>query len=95
MRALALLLLLGPGACRHGPSEVEIPVAVPCVKAVDVPAPVPPAGRLPADARQAADLLAAVVIQLRANERLLRAMIAACTASAEVAPSTLAAPPEP
>ena len=86
MRAWLLLLLLGVGACRHGPGAIEIPVALPCIEATRVPPPVPPAGDLPADARQAADLLGAVVLQLRANERLLRALIAPCTRDADVAP---------
>ena len=77
--ALAATLALAASACRHAPAEVEIPVARPCIAAADVPAPVPPAGPLPADARQAADLLGAVVLQLRANERVFRALIAPCT----------------
>lgn len=75
----ALASLVALAACRQPPAELEIPVARPCVDAADVPAPVPPAGPLRADARQAADLLGAVILQLRANERVLRALIAACT----------------
>ncbi|HET9427093.1 MAG TPA: hypothetical protein VFO69_01915 [Allosphingosinicella sp.] len=79
MRACFLALLLAVAGCRHGFGEVEIPVARPCIAAADVPPSVPPAGRLPDDARHAADLLGAVILQLRANERLLRALIAPCT----------------
>ena len=71
--------LLALAACRQPPAELEIPVARPCVDSADVPAPVPPAGPLPADARQAADQLGAIILQLRANERVLRALIAPCT----------------
>ena len=84
-RAAILLLLWTLAACQHRPGERPIPVASPCIRAADLPAPVPPAGRLPEDARQAADLLGALVLQLRANERLLRALIAACTFDSDVA----------
>lgn len=79
MRRLYLLLLLGTGACAHRGPEPAMPIASPCISAGDVPAPVPPIGRLPDDARQAADLLAATVLALRGNERLLRALIGPCT----------------
>jgi len=84
-RAAVVLLLCTLAACQHRPGTRTIPVASPCIRAADLPAPVPPAGRLPDDARQAADLLAALVLQLRANERLLRALIAACTFDGDVA----------
>ena len=74
-----LAALLALAACRQPPAELEIPVARPCIDSADVPAPVSPAGPLPDDARQAADLLGAVILQLRANERILRALIAPCT----------------
>ena len=73
------LCLLALAACQHRPSEREIAVAAPCIRAADLPAPVPAAGPLPDDARQASDLLGAVVLKLRANERILRALIAPCT----------------
>ena len=78
MRKMTFALLLLAG-CQHGPAEIAIPVARPCIDAAAVPSPVPPAGPLPADARQAADLLGAVILQLRANERVLRALIEPCT----------------
>ena len=77
---LALTLLLG--GCSGGlrlPSEVRVPVSQPCIRAADVPAAVPPAGPLPEDARLAADLLASVVLELRRNERVLRALVMPCT----------------
>lgn len=74
--ALAALILAG---CASTTPTALVPVSQPCINASDVPAPVPPAGPLPEDARQSADLLGAVVLQLRANERVLRALITACT----------------
>ena len=84
-RATIVVLLCAVAACQHRPGARPVPVASPCIRTADLPAPVPPAGRLPGDARQAADLLGALVLQLRANERLLRALIAACTFDSDVA----------
>lgn len=78
MKAITFPLLLLAG-CQHRPAEIQIPVAQPCIDAAEVPPKVPPAGPLPDDARQAADLLGAVILQLRANERVLRALVAPCT----------------
>ena len=83
--AVIVLLLWALAACQHRPGERQIPVSSPCIRAADLPAPVRPAGRLPDDARQASDLLGALVLQLRANERLLRALIAGCTFDGDVA----------
>lgn len=58
--------------------RVEVPVPVKCINASDVPASVPTVGKLPADARNAADILAAAVLQLRAVDRELRALIHGC-----------------
>ena len=74
----AALLLLAATGCAHGPAPVDLPVATPCIDRADVPPAVPPVGALPDDARQAADRLGAVVLLLRANERLLRALVAPC-----------------
>lgn len=74
---LAALLLAG---CTHsGPREVSVPVREACVDRQDVPPETPPAGTLPEDARQAADLLGAVVLTLRGEVRILRALIEPCT----------------
>ena len=58
--------------------RVEVPVPIRCIDPQDVPAPVPPVGTLPSDARNAADILAAAVLQLRAADRELRALIQGC-----------------
>jgi hypothetical protein len=70
---------LTAAACSHSPPERLVPVSQACIAAEDVPPAVPAAGRLPDDARQAADLLGAIVLQLRSNERVLRALIGPCT----------------
>jgi hypothetical protein len=79
VRRAAFALILLAGGCQHRPRAIEIPVAIPCIRAGEVPPPVPPAGPLPADSGQAADRLAAIILRLRANERILRALIAPCT----------------
>lgn len=71
--------LLGGCAGRQEPQIVRVPVPVRCVQAADIPAPVPPLGTLPADARNAADLLAATLREVRNVERELRAMLIACS----------------
>ena len=78
MKRLAPIALLAVAACAHGPREARVPVAVPCVNAHDIPAEVPPAGPLPDEARAAADLLAAKVLELRGTDRELRALLRGC-----------------
>ena len=73
--AIAAIMLLA--ACGQKP-PVRIPVAVTCIDPADVPEPVPLAGTLPTDARAAADILGSIVLQLRANERVYRALLDAC-----------------
>ncbi len=77
MRKLVLAACVLLAACAQKP-PVRIPVAVACVRSSDIPDPVPPAGTLPSDARSAADILASIVLQLRANERVYRALLEGC-----------------
>ena len=83
MKRVALVGLILLGACTHMPREVRVPVAVPCVAAADIPPEVPPTGALPEDARTAADLLGAKVLELRGTDRELRALLRGCTETTE------------
>lgn len=83
--ALALISMLAVQGCSHTEPGVEIrevrvgvPVPVDCIEANQIPAPVPPVGELPGNAVQAADVLAATVLALRATDRELRALITGC-----------------
>ena len=78
MSKLVAIAVLGLAACTHGPREVRVPLAVPCLDPRDVPVEVAPAGLLPSDARAAADLLAAKVLELRGTDRELRALLRGC-----------------
>ena len=73
---LAALLLAG---CAGGPRVVLTPVRQPCIAASDVPAPTPPVGQLPDDARQALLLVAATLIAARGENAVLRSLIGPCT----------------
>ena len=64
---------------RVEPQRVEIPVAVACVKRDAIPAEPARTGPLPADARQAADTLAAKAIELRTWGDKLYALLTGCT----------------
>jgi hypothetical protein len=83
MRTIPLLLLLaGCATTRPCPPNVQIqtvekPVAVACVKAVDVPAE-PASTTLTGDARKDADLLGAKVSDLRTWGRSLVGMLKGC-----------------
>jgi hypothetical protein len=70
----AACLLLN--ACGQ-PEPIRIPV--PCVEQEQIPPEVPPVGRLPDDARQAADILGVTVLGLRANERIMRGLLRGCS----------------
>jgi len=73
---LAVSLLSGCG--KSVPMVVRIPVAVACVEPGDIPPPVPMVGPIPDDARAAADILGAKVLELRATDRSLRALLGGC-----------------
>lgn len=77
MRLIAILPLILLAACQ--PKVIRVPVSSPCIKAEDVPQEVPPAGKLPEDARRAADLLGSIVSELRRTDKELRALIRPCT----------------
>ncbi len=62
MRTILLVLLLA--GCAGGP-RVNVPVRQPCVDRADRPAPTPPIGTLPDDARSAALILAQAILLLR------------------------------
>lgn len=74
---LILLAACGP----KPPLEVRIPVPVRCVTPEQIPGS-PPSPTIPDDARQAADILAAHALVLRAIERTMRALLTACTEAA-------------
>lgn len=81
MRYLPLMLPLAAcatPAVRVETQRVEIPVPVACIDRDKVPAIVAPTGKLPMDARQAADALAAKVLELRGTDRELRALVGGC-----------------
>ena len=84
MRRLAILALGALSACATTPAirvqtvEVLKPVITPCVKKAQIPAEPAAAGSLPPDARQAADLLGAKVLELRGYGRKLSALLSAC-----------------
>jgi len=58
---------------------VDRPVAVACIDKGDLPAEPAPIGALPGDARQAADLLAAKVMDYKAGWREWLALAGPCT----------------
>lgn len=72
------LLLANNGQC-FGGGDRPAPIPVPCVTQDQIPAEIPPLGELPEDARQAADTLGALDLMLRANERIMRALLRGCT----------------
>lgn len=75
--ALAPALMAGMCGSRE-PPVVRVPVPVSCLDRAQFPAEVPPVGPLPRDARQASDILAATVIELRSNDRVWRALAIGC-----------------
>lgn len=74
----AILPFLLLSACAGEPKIVRVPVSQPCVNAADIPPEVPPAGVLPEDARSAADVLGAVLSEMRRTDKLLRAILTGC-----------------
>lgn len=72
-------LALASCAGRGGPILVPTPIA--CLRAEQIPPEVAPTGQLPSDARQAADILGAKVLELRGTDRILRGLISACIAT--------------
>lgn len=64
---------------RGGP--VLVPTPVQCLRPEQVPAETPPLGTVPNDARQAADAIAAKLLEVRGENRILRGLISACIAA--------------
>jgi len=82
---LAVVSALCLAACAAKPlphvqtQYVDRPVAVACIDKADLPAEPAPIGALPGDARQAADLLAAKVMDYKAGWREWLALAGPCT----------------
>jgi hypothetical protein len=87
MKTLAILVMAGlllanGGGCFGGGERVTlVPTPVPCIRAGQVPAETPPLGTIPNDARQAADAIAAKLLEVRGENRILRGLISACIAT--------------
>jgi len=82
IRYLTPLLLLSAcatPAVRVETPVVQVPVPVACVDPSKVPAEPAKTGALPSDARAAADMLGAKVLELRGYGRELIALIRPCT----------------
>jgi hypothetical protein len=84
-RVSALSIPLALAACAAKPlphvqiQYVDRPVAVPCIDAKDVPRKPGPVGKLPGDARQAADILGAKLSEVNPVVDSLYALIGPCT----------------
>lgn len=75
----AFLSLLALTACgNREPIRVNVPVPVACVRPSQVPPETSPLGPIPQSAVQAADLLAAKLLEVRGEARTLRSLITAC-----------------
>ena len=75
MRTILLVLLLA--GCAGGPRPL-VPIRQPCIDAGQVPAETPPVGELSPDARSASLTLAATILALRGENRVLRGLISGC-----------------
>lgn len=90
MRRLALTIPLLLAACATIPEprivtkEVLVPVSQPCIRKSDIPVEPKPIGALPANASQAADLLAAKLIDYKAGWKEMLAIVGPCTSPTEV-----------
>lgn len=76
---LAIAALSLASCASRGPREVLVPTRQPCVDRADRPAPTPPIGTLPDDARSASLILAEAILRLRSGERVRDALLDGCT----------------
>ena len=80
MKAAIPILALALTGCfgRGEPVVARVPVPVACITPSQVPSETPPLGPIPQSAVQAADALAAKLLEVRGENRVLRSLVIAC-----------------
>lgn len=87
MRLVVLGALLLAGCGPKEPLIVRVPVPTACVTPAQVPEQTAPLGNLPPNAVQAADALAAKLLEVRGENRVLRGLIIGCLSAGTNAPA--------